>query len=121
MPPTDRDSHRILTCALAPDDHASSQTYVAFHRFGARELSELSGAPFGWSGSGCRTPSAQGHTLAPTGVIQIWRRGWDSNPRLSFPNTRFPSVLLKPLGHLSVLIVDQVSALTVRVGGAFVT
>gem|GEM_PF-6323796 len=30
-----------------------------------------------------------------------WRRGWDSNPRLSFPNTRFPSVLLKPLGHLS--------------------
>ena len=31
-----------------------------------------------------------------------WRRGWDSNPRLSFPNTRFPSVLLKPLGHLSV-------------------
>jgi hypothetical protein len=33
-----------------------------------------------------------------------WRRGWDSNPRLSFPNTRFPSVLLKPLGHLSVFI-----------------
>ena len=30
-----------------------------------------------------------------------WRRGWDLNPRLSFPNTRFPSVLLKPLGHLS--------------------
>jgi N-acetylmuramoyl-L-alanine amidase len=25
------------------------------------------------------------------------------NPRLSFPNTRFPSVLLKPLGHLSVI------------------
>ncbi len=33
---------------------------------------------------------------------EVWRRGWDSNPRLSFPNTRFPSVLLKPLGHLSV-------------------
>jgi integrase/recombinase XerD len=32
---------------------------------------------------------------------RFWRRGWDSNPRLSFPNTRFPSVLLKPLGHLS--------------------
>src|SRR2546425_10398780 len=30
-----------------------------------------------------------------------WRRGWDSAPRLCFPNTRFPSVLLKPLGHLS--------------------
>src|SRR5215469_3263022 len=34
-------------------------------------------------------------------ATRIWRRGWDSNPRLSFPNTRFPSVLLKPLGHLS--------------------
>ena len=32
---------------------------------------------------------------------KIWRRGWDSNPRLGFPNTRFPSVLLQPLGHLS--------------------
>ena len=30
-----------------------------------------------------------------------WRRGRDSNPRYSFPYTRFPSVLLKPLGHLS--------------------
>jgi hypothetical protein len=31
----------------------------------------------------------------------IWRRGWDSNPRYGFPYTRFPSVRLKPLGHLS--------------------
>ena len=30
-----------------------------------------------------------------------WRRGRDSNPRYSYPYTRFPSVLLKPLGHLS--------------------
>src|ERR1700722_816055 len=37
-------------------------------------------------------------------IFGLWRRGWDSNPRLSFPNTRFPSVLLKPLGHLSVFI-----------------
>jgi hypothetical protein len=29
------------------------------------------------------------------------RRGWDSNPRYGFPYTRFPSVRLKPLGHLS--------------------
>ena len=35
------------------------------------------------------------------GLELEWRREWDSNPRLSFPNTRFPSVLLKPLGHLS--------------------
>ena len=32
---------------------------------------------------------------------KFWRRGWDLNPRSSFPDTRFPSVLLKPLGHLS--------------------
>ncbi len=32
-----------------------------------------------------------------------WRRGWDSNPRWSYPHTRFPSELLQPLGHLSSL------------------
>ncbi len=31
----------------------------------------------------------------------LWRRGRDSNPRGSYPPTRFPSVLLRPLGHLS--------------------
>ncbi len=31
-----------------------------------------------------------------------WRRERDSNPWYGFPYTRFPSVLLKPLGHLSV-------------------
>ena len=30
-----------------------------------------------------------------------WRRGRDSNPRYGCPYTRFPSVLLRPLGHLS--------------------
>ena len=29
------------------------------------------------------------------------RRGRDSNPRYGKPHTRFPSVLLRPLGHLS--------------------
>ena len=31
----------------------------------------------------------------------VKRRGRDSNPRYGNPYTRFPSVLLKPLGHLS--------------------
>ena len=31
----------------------------------------------------------------------VWRRGWDSNPRCDFSQTRFPSVRLQPLGHLS--------------------
>ncbi len=34
-------------------------------------------------------------------IKKKWRRGWDSNPRYGYPYTRFPSVLLKPLGHLS--------------------
>ena len=33
-----------------------------------------------------------------------WRREWDSNPRYSLKYTRFPSVRLKPLGHLSVSV-----------------
>ena len=32
---------------------------------------------------------------------ESWRREWDSNPRYSLKYTRFPSVRLKPLGHLS--------------------
>ena len=34
-------------------------------------------------------------------IFNLWRRGRDSNPRGSYPPTRFPSVLLRPLGHLS--------------------
>ncbi len=36
----------------------------------------------------------------------FWRREWDSNPRYSLKYTRFPSVRLKPLGHLSAEQVD---------------
>src|SRR5262249_53853030 len=31
----------------------------------------------------------------------FWRREWDSNPRYPLRYTRFPSVRLQPLGHLS--------------------
>src|SRR4030095_4659644 len=37
----------------------------------------------------------------PSPKRECHRREWHSNPRWSFPHTRFPSVLLKPLGHLS--------------------
>src|SRR5215813_9788023 len=37
------------------------------------------------------------------------RREWDSNPRWSYPHTRFPSVLLKPLGHLSNELFDCIT------------
>ncbi len=43
---------------------------------------------------GARTPTSG---VAPGG----WRTEWDSNPRYAFTHTRFPSVRLKPLGHLS--------------------
>jgi hypothetical protein len=36
---------------------------------------------------------------------KLWRRGWDSNPRLSFPNTRFRGELFRPLRHLSAWFV----------------
>src|ERR1700693_3809366 len=35
------------------------------------------------------------------GLFNVWRRGWASNPRLRFPNTSFPRLVLKPLRHLS--------------------
>ena len=46
-------------------------------------------------------------TLKAAGPINAaarrrWRREWDSNPRYGLTYTRFPSVRLKPLGHLSV-------------------
>src|SRR2546427_13103669 len=49
----------------------------------------------GFSGSNCAAP------LSLQAVPSLKRREWDSNPRWSYPHTRFPSVLLKPLGHLS--------------------
>ena len=47
-----------------------------------------------------------GDRLRPTrpslhiGCQFLWRRGWDSNPRL-FRDTDFQDQLLKPLGHPS--------------------
>ena len=39
---------------------------------------------------------------SPKGFLFIWRKREDSNLRYGCPHTRFPSVLLKPLGHTSV-------------------
>ena len=68
-----------------------------------------------WSGPGvtvahqmtrcrCFLPDLAGFTGSNcTAPLSLIRREWDSNPRWSFPHTRFPSVLLQPLGHLSRL------------------
>src|ERR1700733_10053044 len=45
-------------------------------------------------------------------LLKIWRRDRDSNPGYPFEYTRFPSVRLQPLGHLSVgrLVVEAPEA-----------
>jgi hypothetical protein len=43
-----------------------------------------------------------------------WRRERDSNPWYGFPYTRFPSVLLQPLGHLSVFRINNLRAVSIR-------
>src|SRR5207244_11494509 len=50
---------------------------------------------------GFRAPIAQPPKACAVKRWPLKRREWDSNPRWSYPHTRFPSVLLKPLGHLS--------------------
>ena len=60
-------------------------------------------------GSPCPVSNASGAALrgsAPPDAARGaraggWRRGGDLNPRCRCRHTRFPSVLLKPLGHLS--------------------
>src|SRR4051812_5721544 len=45
---------------------------------------------------------ARMHAMEENGSVKgRWRRERDSNPRYGFPYTRFPSVRLQPLGHLS--------------------
>src|SRR6185436_15871723 len=51
---------------------------------------------------GFQAPIAQPPKACVLSGSPLKRREWDSNPRWSYPHTRFPSVLLQPLGHLSV-------------------
>src|SRR5438445_7032767 len=37
------------------------------------------------------------------GVFELWRRGWDSNPRYGFPYARFRGEYFQPLSHLSAV------------------
>ena len=51
--------------------------------------------------TGSHVLSAEAKTRRMSGPC-FWRRDRDSNPGYGFPHTRFPSVLLQPLGHLSM-------------------
>ena len=48
-----------------------------------------------------KTPQQKADSMTESAKRSLLRRGRDSNPRCSYPHTRFPSVLLRPLGHLS--------------------
>ena len=39
----------------------------------------------------------------------LWRKGWDSNPRWSFPHGGFQDRCLKPLGHPSMAIMRYIT------------
>ena len=68
-------------------DAAHATGAAIFFGFNRKKFSPLYGKPSSWL------------SFSPNfGEI---RREWDSNPRNDFSFTRFPSVLLKPLGHLS--------------------
>ena len=62
-------------------------------------LSELRETPYTLTGFGWPPPEAR------QGVG--WRTGRDSNPRWLLHHARFPSVCLKPLGHLSLSAVGR--------------
>ena len=49
----------------------------------------------------CARSEAGGACADTTRLKKGWRREWDSNPRYAYTHTRFPSVRLQPLGHLS--------------------
>src|SRR2546423_13864543 len=44
------------------------------------------------------------------GVFELWRRGWDSNPRYGFPYARFRGEYFQPLSHLSAVVAGLIVA-----------
>jgi hypothetical protein len=46
-------------------------------------------------------------TIVSVISMTCWRREWDSNPRYSFPHTRFPSVRLKPQQAAGDITIDR--------------
>jgi hypothetical protein len=63
---------------------------------------------------GFEPPTPRSRSECSTGLSHVPNRlmertGWDSNPRGLLDPTRFPIVLLKPLGHPSLLRTDRAS------------
>ncbi len=51
----------------------------------------------------CSLPSPRINLRAPGRASSVWRRGWDSNPRSSYPDSSFRDCPIRPLSHLSVM------------------
>ena len=64
-----------------------------------------------------KTKNLQVHNLQVYKILRqlskkyclLLQRGWDSNPRYSYPYTNFPGLLLQPLGHLSIGLRMQIT------------
>ncbi len=96
MPPETADLQRAVdTASLSPRYLTGNKQFEL--PFFSR-CNPVQGSPIDSTNAAC----GEDVKVILDGLSKVWRREWDSNPRLSFPNTRFPSVLLKPLGHLSV-------------------
>src|SRR6266850_4700586 len=48
--------------------------------------------------------------MSPGRTFEVWRRGWDSNPRYGFPHARFRGECFQPLSHLSAVVADLIVA-----------
>src|SRR5206468_6365125 len=55
-------------------------------------------------------PSKSGVFIGVFATQEIWRRGWDSNPRYGFPHARFRAERFQPLSHLSAVVVGVIVA-----------
>src|SRR5579864_9274983 len=75
-----------------------------------RERVELGGTPDSAQVAGSADFYVSNWSWLKFSETSFWRREWDSNPRYSFPHTRFPSVRLKPLGHLSGCLLLKATA-----------
>jgi hypothetical protein len=47
-------------------------------------------------------------TLMHNSGRELWRRGWDSNPRYGFPHARFRGEYFQPLSHLSAVVASSI-------------
>ena len=105
------------TAAAEPTSPTQAATEVppAAPKTDSREKPHPPRGKTGRSGKDDTLPAAQDHTRETTWIIcgstskktrsragnGVERRGGDSNPRCSYPHTRFPSVPDRPLRHLS--------------------